>query len=271
MEVRQEEEAQKLVAEGKKILFAELAKELEVLIKERVQFEEVFVNEKMPLQTLEQQKKTLLKEKENKAVKITMNENALRSIADKQKERKTLEEKYSLVKGLEQAAIGKNKDRMVFEQFVLSAYFEDIVLAANLRLGKMTGGRYQLSKVDRVADARTTDSLNLEVLDNFTGKKRPVKTLSGGESFKAALALALGLSDVVQSHAGGIQVETLFIDEGFGALDEESLEQAMSTLDGLTEHNRLIGIISHVTELKERIDRQIVVEKGRAGSHIRVN
>ena len=140
--------------------------------------------------------------------------------------------------------------------------------AANLRLGKMTGGRYQLSRVERVADGRTTDSLNLEVLDHFTGKKRPVKTLSGGESFKAALALALGLSDVVQAYAGGIQIETLFIDEGFGALDEESLEQAMSTLDSLTEHNRLIGIISHVTELKERIDKQIVVEKGRSGSHI---
>ena len=208
------------------------------------------------------------RKKEEKIVKITVNEKALRSISEKQKERNVLEERYSLIRGLEQIATGKNKDRMVFEQYVLSSYFEDIVAAANLRLGKMTGGRYQLSRVEKVADGRTTDSLNLEVLDHFTGKKRPVKTLSGGESFKAALSLALGLSDVVQAYAGGIQIETLFIDEGFGALDEESLEQAMSTLDGLTEHNRLIGIISHVTELKERIDKKIVVEKGRSGSHI---
>ena len=106
------------------------------------------------------------------------------------------------------------------------------------------------------------------MLDNFTGKKRPVKTLSGGEAFKASLSLALWLSDVVQSYAGGIQIETLFIDEGFGALDEESLEQAMTTLQNLTEHNHLIGIISHVTELKERIEKQVIVEKGRNGSHI---
>lgn len=287
-EVRKEEEKQKLLAEGKKILLEELEKEWAELEKEKQRFMEKLCKSKEfgeffesnmektacaecfreILMILEKEKKSLLKEKEAKVVKITMNDNALRSISEKQKERKALEGKYSLIKGLEQAAVGKNKERMVFEQYVLSAYFEDIVTAANLRLGKMTGGRYQLSKVERVSDGRTTDSLNLEVLDNFTGKKRPVKTLSGGESFKAALSLALGLSDVVQSYAGGIQIETLFIDEGFGALDEESLEQAMSTLESLTEHNRLIGIISHVTELKERIEKQIIVEKGRNGSHI---
>ena len=287
-EVKAEEEKQKLLAEGKRTLLEELAKEMKVLLKEKKAFEDKLSKDKIWMETgldaveevsafvlkeataaVEKEKKTLLKEKEAKMVKVTMNEAVLRSIGEKQKERKILEEKYSLIRGLEQAAIGKNKDRMVFEQYVLSAYFEDIVAAANLRLGKMTGGRYELSRVERVSDGRTTDSLNLEVLDNFTGKKRPVKTLSGGEAFKAALSLALGLSDVVQAYAGGIQIETLFIDEGFGALDEESLEQAMSTLESLTEHNRLIGIISHVTELKERIDKQIVVEKGRAGSHIK--
>ncbi len=287
LEVKKEEETQKLLAEGKKTLLEELQKEKADLEKELFMFEEKLLKdpafaefmteetENMNVQmiesamlAIEKEKKLLQKEKEGKSVKVTVNEKVLRSIADKQKERKVLEEKYSLIRGLEQAALGKNKDRMVFEQYVLSAYFEDIVAAANLRLSKMTGGRYQLSKVERVADARTTDSLNLEVLDNFTGKKRPVKTLSGGESFKAALALALGLSDVVQAYAGGIQIETLFIDEGFGALDGESLEQAMSTLNSLTEHNRLIGIISHVSELKEQIEKKLVVEKGRSGSHI---
>lgn len=286
-QVKKEEELQKLLAEGKRTLLQELQKEKTVLEKEIAAFEEKlcrdsifaeFVSEelkdinvqviKTAMLAIEKEKKFLQREKEEKIVKITVNEKALHSISEKQKERNILEERYSLIRGLEQIATGKNKDRMVFEQYVLSAYFEDIVAAANLRLGKMTGGRYQLSRVEKVADGRTTDSLNLEVLDHFTGKKRPVKTLSGGESFKAALSLALGLSDVVQAYAGGIQIETLFIDEGFGALDEESLEQAMSTLDGLTEHNRLIGIISHVTELKERIDKKIVVEKGRSGSHI---
>ena len=285
--VKKEEETQKLLAEGKKTLLEELQNGKAILEKEMIVFREKLFKEpalvefvaegregmsvqviETAMASIEKEKKLLQKEKEGKAVKVTVNEKALRSISDKQKERSVLEEKYSLIRGLEQAAIGKNKDRMVFEQYVLSAYFEDIVATANLRLGKMTGGRYQLSKVERVADGRTTDSLNLEVFDNFTGKKRPVKTLSGGESFKAALALALGLSDVVQAYAGGIQIETLFIDEGFGALDEESLEQAMSTLDSLKEHNRLIGIISHVSELKERIEKQLVVEKGRSGSHI---
>ncbi len=287
LEVKKEEEKQKILAEGKRVLLAELQKEKAALEEEKMAFEGKLCKDKALVESMskdlekvtiediqavmaaiEKEKKVLQKEKERQTVKVTVNETVLRSISEKQKERKVLEEKYSLIRGLEQAAIGKNKDRMVFEHYVLSAYFEEIVSAANLRLGKMTGGRYELNRVERVADGRTTDSLNLEVLDNFTGKKRPVKTLSGGESFKAALSLALGLSDVVQAYAGGIQIETLFIDEGFGALDEESLEQAMSTLDSLTEHNRLIGIISHVTELKERIEKQIVVEKGRNGSHI---
>lgn len=276
LKVKQEEEKQKLLAEGKKTLLEELQKEqmqLEVfkekLKKEILKIGNVEVEQLEELICyLEKEQKKLLKEKETQVVKVKINEMALHSILEKQEERKELEQQYSLIKGLEQVAIGKNKHRMVFEQYVLASYFKDIVTAANFRLSKMTDGRYELAKVEKVLDGRTTDSLNLEVLDNFTGKKRPVKTLSGGEAFKASLSLALGLSDVVQSYAGGIQIETLFIDEGFGALDEESLEQAMNTLQNLTEHNRLIGIISHVTELKERIEKQVVVEKGRNGSHI---
>ena len=108
----------------------------------------------------------------------------------------------------------------------------------------------------------------IDVLDNYTGKVRPVKSLSGGEAFKASLSLALGLSDVIQSHAGGVEIDTLFIDEGFGSLDSQSLEQAIQILGTLVAGNRLVGIISHVDELKERIDRQVYVKKGVSGSSI---
>ncbi|MFQ9639036.1 MAG: SbcC/MukB-like Walker B domain-containing protein [Eisenbergiella sp.] len=133
----------------------------------------------------------------------------------------------------------------------------------------MTGGRYELSRVEEAGDGRSKDSLEIRVMDYYTGKYRSVKTLSGGESFKASLALALGMSDVIQAESGGIRVEALFIDEGFGALDAESLDQACSALMGLVESDRMIGIISHVPELQERISSQIYVEKKNTGSHIR--
>ena len=147
-------------------------------------------------------------------------------------------------------------------------YFEDILEAANLRLRRMTGGRYELSRVEEAGDGRSKDSLEIRVMDYYTGKYRSVKTLSGGESFKASLSLALGMSDVIQAESGGIRVEALFIDEGFGALDSESLDQACSALMGLVESDRMIGIISHVPELQERISSQIFIEKKNTGSRI---
>lgn len=180
------------------------------------------------------------------------------------------QEAYGCVGDLANLAGGNNTKRLVFEQYVLAGYFEEILRAANLRFYKMTGGRYEMSRIREAGDGRIKDSLEIQVMDYYTGKLRSVKTLSGGESFKASLSLALGMSDVIQAMSGGIRVDTLFIDEGFGALDSESLDQACETLMGLVEHNRLIGIISHVQELRERIDNQIVIEKTNNGSSIRV-
>lgn len=233
--------------------------------------------EKVDLSGLaEQIKRAELQKEEKSAAKEIMvarnlgNQRAMQSIDEKMIQKNAVDEEYGVVKELDNVTRGNNNDRVIFEHYVLSSYFEDILRAANQRLSMMTASRYELMKVSRVADARTKDSLDLEVLDHYTGKKRSVKTLSGGESFKAALSLALGLSDVAQNNAGGIQIDTLFIDEGFGALDGESLDQALSTLVSLTEHNRLIGLISHVDELKERIDNQIIIEKGNDGSRLRV-
>lgn len=175
---------------------------------------------------------------------------------------------YGYIRDLENAARGNNQKRMAFEQYVLGAYFEEILLSANIRLGQMTEGRYGLSKVKEVSDKRKKNSLDIEVFDHYTGKCRSVKTLSGGESFKAALALALGLSDVVSSHAGGMDMDILFIDEGFGSLDEGSVETAVDTLMSISGNNRMIGIISHVGELKEKIEQQLVIEKTAEGSRI---
>ena len=181
------------------------------------------------------------------------------------------QEEYGCVGELASLASGNNTRRLVFEQYVLAGYFEEILRAANLRFYKMSGGRYEMSRIKEAEDGRSKDSLEIQVMDYYTGKMRSVKTLSGGESFKASLSLALGMSDVIQAMNGGIRVDTLFIDEGFGALDTESLDQACETLMGLVENDRLIGIISHVPELRERIDSQIVIEKTNSGSRIKLH
>ena len=149
-------------------------------------------------------------------------------------------------------------------------YFENILKAANIRLRGMTEGRYELLRAGQVSDGRKKDNLEILVMDYYTGRKRSVKTLSGGETFKASLALALGMSDCIQAQNGGMEVETLFIDEGFGALDEESLEQACTTLQTLAGKNRMIGVISHVAQLRERIEGQIIIEKYNSGSVVKV-
>ena len=145
------------------------------------------------------------------------------------------------------------------------AFFDRILRRANVHLMQMSGGKYDLKRRETADDNRGQSGLELDVIDHTNGSVRSVKTLSGGESFIASLCLALGLSEEIQMSAGGIRLDTMFVDEGFGTLDEETLQQAMRALNSLSENNRLIGIISHVAELRREIDRQIVVEKVRSG------
>ena len=195
---------------------------------------------------------------------------ATRTLTDKLEAIKRPEQDYGVMKDLDNLTSGNNPKRLVFEQFVLAGYFDQVLEAANIRLHKMTGGRYVLSRMMEVVDGRSKDNFELQVLDHNTGKKRPAKTLSGGETFKVSLSLALGMSDIVQAANGGVKVETLFIDEGFGSLDSQSLDQACETLNSLVEKERFIGIISHVQELKERIPRQLSITRTNDGSSVNV-
>ena len=179
---------------------------------------------------------------------------------------KTLEEIYKNTSSLAQCAQGNNTRRLTFSGFVLQSILDDVLQAANMRLTHMSRGRYNLSRLDEVTDARRESGLSIEVMDSFTGISRPVKTLSGGEIFLASLSLALGLSDVVQAYAGGIRLDTILVDEGFGSLDPESLDMAIRTLTDLQKGGRLVGIISHVAELKERISTRLEITPGPRGS-----
>jgi len=158
------------------------------------------------------------------------------------------------------------KERIMLETYVQQTFFERIIRRANVRLMMMSDGRYELKRRESADNNRSQSGLELDVTDHYNGSQRSVRTLSGGESFKASLSLALGLSDEIQSSAGGVRLDAMFVDEGFGSLDEDSLRQAIDTLANLSRQNRLIGIISHVGELRERIDRKIIVTKGTDGT-----
>lgn len=183
---------------------------------------------------------------------------------------KKAEKDYLPIVELSKTANGElaQKDKIAFEQFVQGFYFDRILAAANLRFAEMTNGRYHLRRSEVAANKRSQSGLELEVMDYFTGKARGVKSLSGGEAFKASLSLALGLSDLIQQTAGGVEIKAMFIDEGFGALDEESREQAVRILQQLSYGDRMVGIISHVTELKESIEKKLIVKKSSRGSTV---
>ena len=181
-------------------------------------------------------------------------------------------EKVTLLHNLANLLNGRvsQKNKTSFETYVQMAGFDGIIKAANRRLDPISGGQYELFRHED-GNAKDNIALNLDILDNYTGKKRPVSSLSGGESFMASLSLALGLSDQVTASAGGVQIDTVFIDEGFGTLDEKSLNDAINMLNSLSDSNKLIGIISHREELKQVIPRKIIITKTNKGSNISID
>ncbi|MBQ4283697.1 MAG: SMC family ATPase [Lachnospira sp.] len=199
--------------------------------------------------------------------RMRTNESAYSSINKVNSRLEDTRKRFAMVKALSDTANGSisGKERVLFETYVQMAHFERIIERANIRLAAMTAGQYQLIREDVNGNMRSQTGLELGVIDHCNGTKRSVKTLSGGESFMASLSLALGLSDEVQSRLGGVSVDTMFVDEGFGSLDDTALNQAINALAGLADSNRLVGIISHVRELKERIDKQIIVTKDGSG------
>ena len=215
---------------------------------------------------LSARKSVLTAMQRNIHARLSANAAAQKNIAAKEQEMAALEEKHAWMKALADTANGAltGKDKIMLETYIQTTYFDRILERANLRLRKMSGGQYDLERRRTASNQRSQSGLELDIIDHINTTRRSVNTLSGGEAFLASLALALGLSDEVQMSTG-IRLDTLFVDEGFGSLDSEALSKAYLTLTGLTEGNRLVGIISHVAELKERIDKQIVVKKERTG------
>ena len=199
--------------------------------------------------------------------RLNANGDIKKAITLKSAELSDVEKKYGWLSALADTAGGKltGKYKVMLETYIQMTYFERIIRRANLRLMTMSSGQYELVRMKEASNARSQSGLDLGVVDHYNGTERSVKSLSGGESFMASLSLALGMSDEIQALSGGIQVDTLFVDEGFGSLSQESLDKAYRALVSLTEGNRLVGIISHVADLKDRIDKQIVVTKAITG------
>lgn len=216
---------------------------------------------------LNDEKNALEVETRNIYTRRENNAAARAGIVRKAQEAAELESRYTWMKALSDTANGTitGKDKIMLETYIQTTYFDRILERANLRLRKMSGGQYDLKRREEAESRRSQSGLELDIIDHINGTQRSVNTLSGGEAFLASLTLALGLSDEVQMSAG-IRLDTLFVDEGFGSLDSEALSKAYLTLAGLTEGSRLVGIISHVAELKEKIDRQIVVTKDSSGA-----
>ena len=202
---------------------------------------------------------------------IDGNKTILKNVENLNIEFKEIEEEYKVVGELADLANGKKAPYISFERYILASYFEDIIEAANIRLEKMTGDRFSLIRKTSKSKGAGQKGLELEIYDNYTDSSRDVSSLSGGESFKASLSLALGLSDIVQSNAGGVSLDTMFVDEGFGTLDPQSLDNAIDSLLELQRGGRLVGIISHVEELKERIDAKLEVTSTSKGSKVEFN
>ena len=216
---------------------------------------------------LQLSQKNLMEDLQTIVLRLKTNEDICSNIKKREQEIGKIEKNLQWITALSETANGKlkGKEKVMLETYIQMTYFDRVINRANLRLLKMSSGQYELKRQSEAENNRGQSGLELGVIDHYNGTSRSVKTLSGGESFMASLSLALGLSDEVQSMAGGIKIDTMFVDEGFGSLDQESLEQAYRALASLTEGNRLVGIISHVSELKEKIEKQIVITKEKSG------
>lgn len=216
---------------------------------------------------LNEEKSLLAKTQKDIAVRINANTVSLNNINKKSDEISVIEKRRTALNALNNTANGNisGKEKIMLETYIQMTYFDRIIARANTRFMKMSGGQYELKRSETADNNRSQSGLDLSVIDHYNGTERSVKTLSGGESFKASLSLALGLSDEIQSSAGGIKLDTMFVDEGFGSLDPESLSQAFRALADLSDGNRLVGIISHVADLKEKIDKQVIITKEKTG------
>jgi len=217
----------------------------------------------------EQRGRELSDEAEQLKARITANRNCLDGLEDTLRKAGDIEERYGRVKLLADAATGNlpGKQKIRFEAYVQAIYFDKVIEAANARLKALTSGQFELIRHSE-GSGNAKAGLGLYVLDSFTGRARDASSLSGGESFQASLCLALGLSDIVQARAGGIEFDTMFVDEGFGSLDQGALGNAISLLSDLSAGTKLVGIISHVEDLKANIPKKLVVTKSRTGSSV---
>ena len=245
-------------------LRAEISR-MKELLKDRQEIDKDKAAQRM--RELTEQKKDTDKRLKDINIRASANRRVYETLKKQNESIADTEKKLRWMKALADTAGGNlaGREKVMLETYVQTAYFDRIISRANVRFMVMSGGQYELKRSSTADNNRSQSGLSLDVVDHYNGTERSVKTLSGGESFKASLSLALGLSDEIQASAGGIRLDTMFIDEGFGSLDEESLQQAMRALSGLAEGDRLVGIISHVPELKEKIDRQIRVTKDRSG------
>lgn len=219
---------------------------------------------------LEESRNELIRKIQEERTRIKINKNVLENIKDTAESLKETEKKLSLITALSKTANGdlSGKEKIKLETYIQTTYFDRIIRRANLRFMEMSSGQYELLRQRTASDIRGQSGLELVVIDHYNGTNRSVRTLSGGESFMASLSLALGLSEEVQSSAGGVSVDTLFVDEGFGTLDADSLDLAYKALTNVSEGNRLVGIISHVAELRNKIDNQIIVKKEKSGGSV---
>lgn len=223
--------------------------------------------ERNTLDALTLRKQQLQERQQRLASRLEVNRRMLQSAQTQAEEWQRCRERRVWLEALADTANGRltGKERVMLETYVQMTCFDQVLRYANTRLMVMTGGQYELLRRKEATNRQSYSGLELDVLDHYNGTTRSVASLSGGESFKASLSLALGMSDAIQASAGGVRLDTMFVDEGFGSLDEESLEMALQALSSLSQGHRLVGLISHVGTLKERIDKRIVVVKQRSG------